>query len=321
MSSVTAKAKATAKTTRTRPTSWAVRLGLFGFVLCLLAGVFAPLLSPHAPYEPASVRPEGMSEEDFMLMQDLGGIDLARKPPRWMDGGESALPLGTDEQARDLLSVTLHGLCISLFIGLLAVALQLFIGTLIGLIAGWRGGWADTILMRIADVQLSFSTLIVAIIALAVYRAVLGDGGNTFAPVMLVVVIGLAEWPQFARTVRASVFAEKPKEYVQAARVLGRSDTAILLRHILPNIASPLFVLSAIQIANAIMAEAALSFLGLGMPPDRPSLGALVKEGYGALHSAPWICLVPGLVLVFLAISVNLLGDGLRDRLDQPSRC
>lgn len=295
-----------------------IMLGGFGVLLCVFAAVFAGWLSPHPPYEPASVRPEGMSDEDFMLMQDLGGIDLAQKPPRWAEGGDPQLPLGTDEQARDMLSVTLHGLRISLFIGVLAVAMQLLIGTVLGLLAGWRGGLWDTILMRVADVQLSFSTLIVAIIALALYRAVVGDGGSgLMAPLMLVLVIGLAEWPIFARTVRASVLAEKPREYVQAARTLGTPERRILFRHILPNIASPLYVLGAIQVANAIMAEAALSFLGLGMPPDRPSLGALVRSGYEHLHSAWWICLVPGLALTFLAISVNVLGDGLRDALDR----
>lgn len=292
-------------------------LGLPGVVLCLSLALFAPWLSPHQPYDPVQLIPEGMSEEEAMMMADLGGLDLAEKPPLWLDGGQTEVPLGTDHQGRDLLSLTLYGLRISLLIGVLAVALQAVIGIALGLLAGWLGGRFDHFLMRLGDIQLSFSTLMVAIICLAIFKSWFGESHYAeMAPWLLVFVIGLAEWPQYARTVRASVMAEKPKEYIQAARVLGRSTPAILLRHILPNIASPLFVIAAVQVANAIMAEAALSFLGLGMPPDQPSLGAMVSAGRNYLEQAWWICLIPGLALFTLLVSVNVLGDGLRDWFD-----
>ena len=294
-----------------------VWLGLPGTVLCVAAALLAPWLSPHPAFEPVSIVPAGMSEEDAMLMQDLGGLDWANKPPGWLEGGQAAIPLGTDHQGRDILSLTLHGLRISLWIGFLAVLVQAALGVAIGLVAGWRGGWLDSLLMRLGDIQLSFSTLMVAIIALAVFKSWFGEADfRAMVPWMLVLVIGLAEWPQYARTVRASVMAEKPKEYVQAARALGRGGRFILLRHVLPNIAAPLYVIAAVQVANAVMAEAALSFLGLGMPPDEPSLGAMVNAGRAYLHSAWWICLVPGLALTGLLVSINLLGDGLRDWMD-----
>ena len=192
---------------------------------------------------------------------------------------------------------------------------QLLLGIVIGLSAGYLGGRVDNFLMRFADVQLSFSTMMVAIIVSAIFKASFGsDFYNQYAVVMLIVIIGVAEWPQYARTIRASVLAEKNKEYVEAARVMGFRAPRIMFRHILPNCLSPILVISTVQVANAIMSEAALSFLGLGLPVDQPSLGALISVGFNYIFSgAWWITAFPGMVLVTLVLVINLLGDWLRD--------
>jgi peptide/nickel transport system permease protein len=236
----------------------------------------------------------------------------------WQEGSDPRFLLGTDAQGRDLFSAILYGMRISLMVGVLAVAIQAAIGVPLGLIAGYRGGRVDTLITRLADVQLSLSTLMMAIIALALFRTALGgEALGRFAVPLLVLVIGIAEWPYLARTARAATQVEAAKDYVRAARALGARDSAIVRRHILPNIASPLIVVAATQVAGAIMAEAALSFLGLGMPVTKPSLGTLIRSGYDLMFAgAWWVTIIPGLVLVLLLISVNVLGDGLRDRLD-----
>jgi peptide/nickel transport system permease protein len=265
------------------------------------AGLFAPLIAPQNPY-------------------DLASLDIldSELPPVWLEGGSWTYPLGTDAQGRDLLSAVLYGLRVSMLVGLLAVVIQAAIGIPLGMLAGYLGGRADTIVTRFADIQLSLSTLMLAIVALALFRTWLGAeslGAN--AVPILVVVIGLAEWPFFARTARAGVLSEKAKDYVRAARALGATDGEIVRRHIFPNILSPLIIVAAIGIANAIMAEAALSFLGLGMPPTRPSLGTLIRSGYDLIFAgAWWVTLIPGAVLVALLLTINLLGDSLRDALD-----
>jgi len=265
------------------------------------AGLFAPLIAPQNPYGLASL--------------DILDSEL---PPVWLEGGSWTYPLGTDAQGRDLLSAVLYGLRISMLVGILAVVIQAAIGIPLGMLAGYLGGRADTIVTRVADIQLSLSTLMLAIVALALFRTWLGaESLGTNAVPILVVVIGLAEWPFFARTARAGVLSEKAKDYVRAARALGATDGEIVRRHILPNILSPLIIVAAIGIANAIMAEAALSFLGLGMPPTRPSLGTLIRSGYDLIFAgAWWVTLIPGAVLVALLLTVNLLGDSLRDALD-----
>ncbi|MDN2479864.1 ABC transporter permease [Vibrio agarivorans] len=268
------------------------------FLAFLFAALAAPLIAPSDPY-------------------DLGSIDIMNSelPPSWLDGGEPEFLLGTDEQGRDILSTILYGSRLSLTIGFLAVGLQLFLGILIGLSAGYFGGRIDSFLMRFADIQLSFSTMMVAIIVSAIFKASFGSQFySQYAVVMLVVIIGIAEWPQYARTVRATVLAEKKKEYVEAARVMGFKAPRIMFRHILPNCLSPILVISTVQIANAIMSEAALSFLGLGLPVDQPSLGALISIGFNYIFSgAWWITAFPGIVLVTLVLVINLLGDWLRD--------
>ncbi|TOB67351.1 ABC transporter permease [Vibrio parahaemolyticus] len=268
------------------------------FLMFLVLALAAPILAPTDPY-------------------DLTSIDImdSELPPSWMDGGEERFVLGTDEQGRDILSTILYGSRLSLTIGFLAVGLQLVLGIIIGLSAGYFGGRIDSFLMRFADVQLSFSTMMVAIIVSAIFKASFGiDFYSQYAVVMLVVIIGVAEWPQYARTIRASVLAEKKKEYVEAARVMGFKAPRIMFRHILPNCLSPILVISTVQVANAIMSEAALSFLGLGLPVDQPSLGALISIGFNYIFSgAWWITAFPGIVLVTLVLVINLLGDWLRD--------
>ena len=251
---------------------------------------------------------------------DLASFDVLDSglPPSWLAGSDPRFLLGTDAQGRDLFSAILYGTRISLIVGLLAVVIQAAIGIPLGLLAGYVGGRADTIVTRAADIQLSLSTLMLAIIVLALFRAGLGGASlSRFAVPLLVLVIGLAEWPYFARTARAATQVEAAKDYVRAARALGASGAGIMWRHILPNIRSPLIVIATTQVAGAIMAEAALSFLGLGMPVTKPSLGTLIRSGYDLIFAgAWWITVIPGLVLIAVLISVNVLGDTLRDALD-----
>jgi peptide/nickel transport system permease protein len=272
-------------------------------LLAVIAGlaILAPLIAPQNPWDPRSL--------------DLMNAEL---PPFWRAGSDPAFRLGTDAQGRDMLSAILYGAGISLAIGLLAVAIQATVGIGLGLLAGYAGGRVDTVVMRLADVQLSLSTLMVAIIALALMQAAVGaENFGTFAIPMLALVIGLAEWPHFARTARGSVLAEKQKPYVLAAQALGQAPRRIIMRHILPNVSSPLIVVATVQVANAIMAEAALSFLGLGMPVTQPSLGSLIRSGFDLLLAgAWWITLWPSVLLVAIILSINLVGDALRDALN-----
>ncbi len=273
-----------------------------GFLLVLvLLSVAAPAIAPFNPYQADSIN-----------------VLNAETPPMWMAGGDPSFILGTDSQGRDLLSTILFGMRTSLIIGIGAVGMQAFLGVIIGLSAGYVGGRLEAFLMRLADVQLSFSTMMVAIFLSAIFQAAFGVGMyEDFAVPLLVLVIGIAEWPQYARTVRASVLAEKEKEYVEAARVIGLKAPRIMWRHILPNTLSPVLVISTVQVANAIMSEAALSFLGLGMPVTRPSLGSLINAGFEFIFSGSWwITLFPGIVLVALILFINLLGDWLRDVLN-----
>lgn len=279
-----------------------VAVGSFVILLLMVTASFsAPVIAPHDPY-------------------DTRTIDIldAEMPPVWMDNADERFLLGTDAQGRDMLSTILYGMRVSIIIGLGAVALQAILGMSIGLIAGYAGGRVESLLMRIADVQLSFSTYMVAIFLGAIFQAVFGIGmyANIAVP-FLIIVIGLAEWPQYARTVRASVLGEKRKEYVEAARVIGLPARRIVLRHILPNTLTPVLVISTVQVANAIMSEAALSFIGLGMPLTKPSLGSLIKAGFQYIFSGSWwITLFPGIALVTLILAINLLGDWLRDYLN-----
>jgi len=270
-------------------------------VVLLVTGLLAPVFSPYDPYNPANI--------------DIMNSEL---PPSWTEDGEAAFLLGTDIQGRDLLSTMIYGLRLSILIGCGAVVLQGFLGVVVGLLAGYLGGKIDAVLMRIADIQLSFPYLMVAIFISAIFQLAFGIGRyEDLAVPLLIVIIGLAEWPVYARTVRAAVMGEKNKEYVEAARVIGLNRWRIMFRHVLPNTMTSVLVISTIQVANAVMSEAALSFLGLGMPVTKPSLGSLIRSGFEYIFSGSWwITLFPGIFLVLLVLVINLLGDWLRDVLN-----
>ncbi len=269
-------------------------------LVCVIAAVFAHWLAPHNPF-------------------DLATIDLmdARLPPAWMDEGKARFPLGTDDQGRDLLSLLMHGSRISLIVGLASVALSMVIGISLGLLAGFVGGRVDAFIMRVCDVMLSFPSILLALLIDGVGLALFPKSHESLAFIVLILAISLSGWVQYARTVRGSTMVERNKEYVQAARVIGVSRARILFRHVLPNVLGPVLVLATIHVAAAIITEATLSFLGVGMPPTTPSLGTLIRVGQDFLLSGEWwITIFPGIVLMMIALSVNLLGDWLRDALN-----
>lgn len=251
---------------------------------------------------------------------DLATIDLmdALKPPVWQQDGTAKYLLGTDSQGRDLLSAIMYGTRVSLLIGLASVILAMLIGIVLGLVSGYVGGRVDALIMRVADVQLSFPAILIALLIDGVARAVVPkDMHEIIAFPVLVGAIALAGWPQYARTVRGSTLVEKNREYVQAARVIGISKPVIMFRHVLPNVLGPVTVLATVHLATAIITEATLSFLGVGVPPTSPSLGTLIRIGNDFLFSGEWwITIFPGVALVLLVLSVNLLGDWLRDALN-----
>jgi peptide/nickel transport system permease protein len=267
--------------------------------LMIIGGaLLAPWIAPHDPFDPAS----------------LSLLD-ASNPPAWLEGGSWTFPLGTDNQGRDVLSAILYGSRLSLWVGSSAVVLALLLGVALGLLAGWRGGLIDTIIMRIADVELSFPAILIALLIDGVARGVLPrDAQSEIAPYVLIAAIALSFWVQYARTVRASTLVERDKEYVQAARVIGVHPAKIVLGHLLPNVIGPVLVIATINLALAVLTEATLSFLGVGLPPTQPSLGTLIRNGNDYLFSGDWwISIFPGVVLAALILSVNLLGDWLRD--------
>ncbi|MDE2361370.1 MAG: ABC transporter permease [Hyphomicrobiales bacterium] len=270
----------------------------FGLCLCAL---FAPLIAPQNPF-------------------DLASLDLmdARDPPVWLSGGDHRFLLGSDSQGRDILSAIFFGARISIGVSLASVALALVIGVSLGLVAGYFGGRVEAIVMRAADVQLTFPAILTALLINGAARAVLGPGrvaGSEFW--VLVISIGLSFWVQYARTVRASTLVERHKDYVAAARLIGASAPRIMFTHVLPNVLGPVLVIATINLALAIITEATLSFLGVGLPPSQPSLGTLVRTGNDYLMSGEWwIVFFPGVALAALALSVNIIGDWLRDALN-----
>jgi peptide/nickel transport system permease protein len=268
--------------------------------VCIFCAVFANWVAPHNPFDLATL--------------DLGD---ARLPPAWMDEGKAKFLLGTDDQGRDILSALMYGARISLLVGLASVVLSLLVGVGLGLLAGFAGGKIDAFIMRVCDVMLSFPSILIALLIDGVGRAIFPNAHDTLAFGVLIIAISLSGWVQYARTVRGSTLVERNKEYVQAARVIGVSPYRIMVRHVLPNVMGPVLVLATIQVAAAILTEATLSFLGVGVPPTSPSLGTLIRVGNDFLFSGEWwITIFPGLVLVMIALSVNLLGDWLRDALN-----
>ncbi len=269
-------------------------------LVCAFCAVFADFVAPHNPF-------------------DLASLELAdsRLPPAWLEGGTSKYLLGTDDQGRDILSALMYGARISLFVGLASVALSVMIGVALGLLSGFAGGKTDAFIMRVCDVMLSFPAILIALLIDGVGRAMFPNAHETLAFAVLILAISLSGWVQYARTVRGSTLVERHKEYVQAARVVGVAPFRIMRKHVLPNVLGPVLVLATIQVASAIIIEATLSFLGVGVPPTQPSLGTLIRIGNDFLFSGEWwITIFPGVVLVLIALSVNLLGDWLRDALN-----
>ncbi|WP_416760702.1 ABC transporter permease [Roseateles sp. So40a] len=272
----------------------------FVALVCLVCALFANWIAPHDPF-------------------DLSALELmdSRLPPAWIEGGSTKYLLGTDDQGRDLLSAIMYGARISLLVGVASVILSMIIGVGLGLMAGFLGGKVDAFIMRICDVMLSFPSILIALLIDGIGRVVFKDAHDTLAFAVLILAIALTGWVQYARTVRGSTLVERNKEYVQAARVIGVKPLAIMWRHVLPNVTGPVLVLATLQVASAILTEATLSFLGVGVPPTSPSLGTLIRIGNDFLFSGEWwITIWPSAMLVLIALSVNLLGDWLRDALN-----
>ncbi len=272
------------------------------FALIILAAVFANFIAPHNPFDPASL--------DLM-----NGFTPPLQANEFT--GEAFL-MGTDDQGRGLFSTILYGLRISLFVGIMAVLLAMVMGVMLGLIAGFVGGWLDTLIMRFADIQMTFPSILVAMLIYGVAKGILpADVRYEMSIAVLIISIGLSEWVPFARTVRGSTLVEREKEYIAAAKMIGLNNRQIMLRHILPNVLSPVLVIATITFALAIIAEATLSFLGVGVPSTKPSLGTLIRIGQDFLFSGEWwILLFPAITLLALALSINLFGDWLRDTLN-----
>ena len=269
--------------------------------LAILIALAAPLIAPFNPFDPAQV---------FL-------ID-ARDPPIWMEGSDPRFLLGTDDQGRDLLSAIFYGLRVSLLIGGLGVLVSAAIGIVLGLIAGYVGGRVDALIMRIADIQLTFPAILIALLVDGIVHALLKNGNREDTAFgVMVLSIGLSFWVQYARTVRGSTMVERNKDYVQAARLIGLPSAEILWRHVLPNVLGPVLVIATINLALAVITEATLSFLGVGLPPTQPSLGTLIRIGNAYLFSGEWwIVAFPGLTLAVFVVAVNMLGDWLRGALN-----
>lgn len=282
-----------------RTSPMAILAGAIAFV-CVFCAAFAGFVAPHNPFDLTT-----------LVLSD------ARLPPAWMEGGSTNYLLGTDDQGRDILSALMYGARISLVVGAVSVVLSMLIGVALGLLAGFRGGWIDGLLMRVCDVMLSFPPILVALLIAGVGRALFPNAADSVAFGVLIISITLTGWVQYARTVRGSTMVERNKEYVQAARVTGVAPLRIMFRHVLPNVTGPVLVLGTIHVATAIITEATLSFLGVGVPPTSPSLGTLIRVGNDYIFAGEWwITVWPGVMLILIALSVNLLGDWLRDALN-----
>lgn len=271
----------------------------------MTAAAFAPWIVPHNTYEVSS-----LSLSDAFL------------PPAWSKDGKAAFLLGTDDQGRDVFSTILLGARVSLTVGVCAVLFAATLGVTLGLVSGYVGGMVDAAIMRVADVMLSFPAILIALLIDGIARGVLPPETHTKLSIyVLIASLGLSTWVQYARTVRATTMVEKSKEYVQAARVIGLHPVLIMIRHVLPNVLGPVLVIATIGLAIAVLSEATLSFLGVGVPPTQPSLGTLIRVGNNFLFSGEWwMAIFPGAALVILVLSVNLLGDWLRDALNPKLR-
>lgn len=274
-------------------------------VAIFMCAAFAPWIAAHKPFDPVTLE-----------------LSDAFLPPAWLEGGRTTYLLGTDGQGRDILSIILFGSRVSLLVGFLSVILAVIIGVSLGVVAGYFGGVLDIVIMRTADVQLTFPSILVALLIDGMARAVLPrEMHNEIAIYVLIFAIGISTWVQYARTVRGSTMVERNKEYVEAAKVIGLPRFLIIIRHVLPNIMGPVLVIATIGLAIAIITEASLSFLGVGLPPTQPSLGTLIRIGNDYLFSGKWwITIFPSATLVILVLAVNMLGDWLRDALNPKLR-
>jgi peptide/nickel transport system permease protein len=270
-------------------------------LVCVVGAVGAPWLAPHDPFNLASLS----------LMDSL-------QPPAFMADGTAAHVLGTDDQGRDVLSAIMYGTRISLVIGFLSILFALVVGIAVGLVAGYMGGIVDSVLMRVTDVQLTFPSILIALLVDGVAHVVLPRAVvDQLQIYILIFAIGVARWPQFARTVRGSTLVERRRDYVMAALVIGLSSPRIMISHILPNVLGPVLVIATLNLGLAVLDEATLSFLGVGLPVTQPSLGTLIRIGNDFLFSGEWwITLFPGIMLAVMVLAINLLGDWLRDALN-----
>ncbi|MFI5001510.1 MAG: ABC transporter permease [Reyranellales bacterium] len=275
-------------------------------VFIVAVAFLSPVLAPHTPFDPAT----------------LSLSDGLKPPVLVSEDGDWTFPLGTDDQGRDVLSSIMYGTRLSLEVGIASVIVAMLLGITLGLISGYFGGAVDAVIMRVADVQLTFPAILVALLIDGVVRGLITvQRHDEIAIYVIVGAIGLSFWVQYARTVRGSVMVEKNKEYVQAARVIGLSPLLIMVRHVLPNVTGPVLVIATINLGLAIITEATLSFLGVGLPSIEPSLGTLIRLGNELLQSGEWwITVFPGITLAALVLAVNLLGDWLRDALNPKLR-
>jgi len=275
-------------------------------LLIILIAFLSPVLAPHTPFDPGTLN-----------------LSDGLKPPVFVGSdGDWTFPLGTDDQGRDILSSIMYGTRLSLVVGFASVIVAMVLGIALGLISGYVGGAIDAVIMRVADVQLTFPAILVALLIDGIVRGLISvQRHDEIAIYVIVGAIGLSFWVQYARTVRGSVLVEKNKEYVQAARVIGLSPALIMVRHVLPNVTGPVLVIATLNLGLAIISEATLSFLGVGLPSTQPSLGTLIRLGNEVLQSGDWwITVFPGATLAALVLAVNLLGDWLRDALNPKLR-
>lgn len=274
--------------------------------ICIFGAAFSHWLAPHDPFDLASLSLMD-SFKPPIFSHAVGGVD-----PDW------SYPLGTDDQGRDVLSGIMYGARISLIVGASSIIFAAVVGISVGLLAGYRGGIVDTLLMRVADVQLSFPAILIALLVSGIISAVLPRTVRENLELYVIIfAIGISLWPQFARTVRGSTMVERGKDYVLAARVIGLSSARIMVSHILPNVLGPVTIIATLNLGLAIISEATLSFLGVGLPVTQPSLGTLIRIGNDFLFSGEWwVTIFPGVALVLMVLSINLLGDWMRDALN-----